>query len=182
LSTEGTAPPPPGAGEIGHVHLRGSPEAAWTALDEPESLCQALPGCDSVERDGTDGFRAVLSTRVTFITIRVDVTARYEEVDRPRHLRLVLDGSPRGLSGSFHVEIPVDLAPSADGGTDVSYSMAVAVEGALRGMAGPAIEQGLRREFAQALTQLDDRFAESAMPPAPNGSRDRNAQARSKAD
>ena len=114
-----------------------------------------LPGCDSVEREGPDRFRAVLRSKVTFITIRVDVVARYEEVDRPRHLRLVLDGSPRGLSGSFHVEIPIDLAPSADGGSDVSYSIDVTVDGSLRAMAGPAIEQGLRHEFAQALGELD---------------------------
>ena len=75
-----------------------------------------------MERDGPDGFRAVLSSKVAFITVRVDVVARYEEVDRPRHLRLVLDGSPRGLSGSFHVEIAVDISPIEDGGSDVSYT------------------------------------------------------------
>lgn len=101
----------------------------------------------------------MLASKVAFITVRVDVVARYAEVDRPRHLRLVLDGSPRGLSGSFHVEIPVDIAPAGDGGSDVAYSMDVAVEGALRAIAGPAIDQGLRREFAQALADLDARYA-----------------------
>lgn len=142
-----------------HVQLRSSPETAWTALDDPETLCRLLPGCDSVERDGPDRFRAVLSSKVAFITVRVDVLARYEEVDRPRHLRLVLDGSPRGLSGSFHVEIPIDIAPAAEGGSDLAYTMDVAVEGSLRAIAGPAIEDGLRREFARALLDLDARSA-----------------------
>ena len=165
-------PPPTPAPEIAHVRLRSSPETAWAALDEPETLCHILPGCDSVEPDGPDRFRAVLSSKVAFMTIRVDVVARYEEVDRPRHLRLVLDGSPRKLSGSFHVEIPIDLALADDGGSDVSYSMDVTVEGSLRAMAGPAIDQGLRREFAQALRQLDDagsRDAGVASPGAPEG-------------
>lgn len=146
-----TAPP------IEHVHLRSTPETAWAALDEPEVLCRALPGCDSLERDGHDRFRAVLSSRVAFMTVRVDVVARYAEIDRPRHLRLVMDGSPRGLAGSFHAEIPVDIARAADGGSDVEYSVRITVEGALRAIAGPAIEDGLRREFAQALRTLDEK-------------------------
>ena len=155
------------AADVLHVHMRSSPEVAWSALDEPATLCRALPGCDSVERDGPDRFRAVLRTKVAFMTIRIDVVARYEEVDRPRHLRLVLDGSPRGLSGSFHVEIPIDML-AAEGGSDVSYAVEVAVEGSLRAVAGPAIADGLRREFAAALLELDGLAAGNAG--APDGS------------
>ncbi len=149
-------PPAPG---IEHLRLRSSPDVVWAALDEPEALCRALPGCDSVERDGPERFRAVLTSKVAFVTIRVDVVARYEEVSRPNHLRLLLDGSPRGLSGSFHVEIPVDIAPTDDGGAELAYSMTIAIDGSLKAIAGPAIDQGLRREFAEALLRLDERYA-----------------------
>jgi carbon monoxide dehydrogenase subunit G len=149
------------------INLQSSPETAWAALDEPEMLCRALPGCDSLERDGPDRFRAVLSSKVAFMTVRVDVVARYAEVDRPRHLRLVMDGSPRGLAGSFHAEIPVDIAAADGGGSVVAYSVAITVEGALRAIAGSAIEDGLRREFAQALRTLDGQIVAggAATPP-----------------
>jgi carbon monoxide dehydrogenase subunit G len=141
---------------VERVHLRSSPETAWAILDDPEMLCRALPTCEKVEPDGPDRFRAVLATKAMFVTIRIDVAARYEEIDRPRHLRLVLDGTPRGLSGSFHVEVPVDLAATADGGADATYAVEIRVDGSLRALAGKSIEDGLRRELADTIRALDD--------------------------
>ena len=44
------------------------------------------------------------------MTVRSDVVATLHDADPPRHLRLVLEGRPRGLGGSFRLDVPFDIA------------------------------------------------------------------------
>ena len=89
------------------VEVGASARAIWTMLDDPEALARILPGCESIVRETPDRFVAVIASKVRFMTIRSDVVATLLEADRPRHVRLQLDGSASGLGGSFNVSTPV---------------------------------------------------------------------------
>lgn len=137
------------------VVVDASPEEIWAILHDPAALGRVLPGAESVVADGPDRVRAVLASRVAFMTVRADVVARFLDAEPPRHVRLALDGQARGIAGEIHASIPFDLAPLADGRTEVRYSVALDVSGRLSAMAGPMIRRELPGQVAELVRNLD---------------------------
>ena len=79
----------------------------------------SMPGCESIVRETPDRFVAVVASKVKFMTVRSDVVATLHDADPPRHLRLVSTARPRGLGGSFRLDVRVrhraDRAGPLDG-------------------------------------------------------------------
>lgn len=124
------------------VRVGASPGQIWAVLHDPVALRRILPGCESADEVAADRYRLVLATRVALFTVRADVDAAYLDADPPRHLRLELNGRPRGFDGSFHASIPFDLSPVEGGrATLVRYSLTVETTGAM-GMLGPGTIHG----------------------------------------
>jgi carbon monoxide dehydrogenase subunit G len=90
-----------------------------------------------------------------FMTIRADVSAAYHELDEPRHLRLAIDGRPRGVSGTFVASIPIDLIPEGDR-TRVRFSVDLNVTGALASF-GPEALRGAMRDVVGQLARNVER-------------------------
>ncbi len=127
---------------VEEVRVGAPAEAIWSILHDPDALRRILPGCESATSVGADRYRLVLATKVAFFTVRADVDATYLDADEPRHLRLELDGRPRGLDGSFRASIPFDLDPIEGGrATLVRYSLTVETTGSM-GMLGPGAIRG----------------------------------------
>jgi 2-furoyl-CoA dehydrogenase large subunit len=149
---------------IDRVAVAASPEAIWSVLEDPVALGRVLPGCESLVRDGPDRFTAVIASKVQFMTIRSDVVASLLDADRPRHLRLVLDGRPRGLGGSFRLDVPFDIVRAPDGRSEVSYQVRLELGGSLAGFGGAMLTETLRRQIGELVQNLDRELA--AHPPA----------------
>ncbi len=137
------------------VTLSGPPESVWAIIEDPAALGRVLPGCETIAADGPGRFRAVLASRIQFLTVRADVVATFHDADPPRHLRLELDGRPRVLAGSFRASIPFDLAPAGEGGTRVSYRVEVAVTGRLATFGTPLMRDTLRRQVAELVRNVE---------------------------
>ncbi len=141
--------------------IHGSPEAIWSIIEDPAALARVLPGAESVVATGPSTFRGVLATRIQFLTVRADIDASFHDADRPRHLRLQLDGRPRGLAGSFSASIPFDLAP-IDGPvpvTEVRYAIDLTVTGRLATFGAPLLRDTLRRQVATLVANVDRELA-----------------------
>lgn len=150
--------------ERGHVLVRASADAIWVIIHDAGALQRILPGAESIVADGSGTYRGVLASKIQFLTVRADVTASFLDEDPPRHLRLQLDGRPRGLAGSFAVSIPIDLVPAdgADGrvqATNVSYAIDLKVTGRLATFGAPLLRETLRRQIAALVQNLDTEFA-----------------------
>ena len=141
------------------VTVAGLPEAVWSVIEDPAALGRVLPGCESIAADGPGRFRAVLASRVGFMTLRADVTATFHDADAPRHLRLELDGRPRGLAGSFRVSVPFDIEPTGDGGSRVSYSVELSVTGRLAAFGAPILRDSMRRQVAELVRNVERELA-----------------------
>jgi 2-furoyl-CoA dehydrogenase large subunit len=148
---------------VDSVEVRASPEAIWAMLDDPDALARILPGCESIVREAPDRFVAVIASKVRFMTIRSDVVATLHEADPPRHLRLQLEGRPRGLGGSFRVSIPFDIEPRAPNRSRVTYSVALELSGSLAAFGGAALTEPLRAQIGELI-----RNAEREMEPRPS--------------
>jgi 2-furoyl-CoA dehydrogenase large subunit len=138
------------------VEVDASPEAIWAILDDPVALGRILPGCESIVRETPDRFSAVVASKVKFMTVRSDVTATLLEADPPRHLRLVLEGRPRGLGGSFRLDVPFDIAPLGPGRSSVDYSVGLELSGSLRGFGGPTLTDALRHQVGELVQNIEN--------------------------
>lgn len=141
--------------------VRGTPEAVWAIIEDAEALGRVLPGAESIVATGPGTFRGVLATKLQFLTVRADVNAEFHDADPPRHLRLRLDGRPRGLAGSFTVSIPIDLQPveGAAPATEVRYSIELNVTGRLATFGAPLLRDTLRRQIAALVQNVDGELA-----------------------
>ncbi len=143
--------------------VQGSPEAVWSIIEDPEALARVLPGAESIVGEGPGRFRGVLASRIQFLTVRADVVATFHDADPPHHLRLVLEGRPRGLAGSFTVSVPFDLAPraGANGGatTVIRYAVDLRVTGRLATFGAPLLRDTMRRQIATLVANVDRELA-----------------------
>lgn len=151
-----------------HAIVHGTPNQVWAIIEDPLALGRVLPGAQSIEEVEPGRFIGVLASRIQFLTVRADVEASYHDADPPRHLRLQLNGRPRGLAGSFAVSVPFDLAPESapDGSTvtGITYSIDLRVTGRLASFGMPILRDTLRRQV-DALVQNVDRELRDATPP-----------------
>jgi carbon monoxide dehydrogenase subunit G len=128
-------------------------EAIWALLDDPDVLARILPGAESLVADGPDRWTGVLASKVGFLTIRADAVAQVVDMRRPDHMRLEIEGHPRGLAGSFHASIPFDLEDRG-AGTRISYVVELAVTGRLAAFGVPLLRDAMRRQVRQLVANL----------------------------
>ncbi len=140
------------------VPVAAAREAIWALLDDPAGLARVLPGAESLVADGPDRWTGVLASKVGFLTIRADAVAQVVDVRRPEHMRLEIEGRPRGLAASFHASIPFDLAETATG-TQVAYAVDLTVTGRLAAFGLPLLRDTLRKQVAQLVANLDRELA-----------------------
>jgi carbon monoxide dehydrogenase subunit G len=153
------------------VEVAATPEAIWGILDDPTALGRLLPGCESIVREAPDRFSAVVASKVRFMTVRSDVVATLLDADPPRHLRLVLEGRPRGLGGSFRLDVPFDIAPTGPGLSSVSYSVGLELGGSLKGFGGPTLTEALHQQVGELVKNIEQEV-ERGPSPGSSGSPD----------
>jgi carbon monoxide dehydrogenase subunit G len=138
----------------GEATISGSPEAIWSIIHDPSALGRVFPGCESIEGVGPNRLRATVLVRAGSMAVRADVAIAIDDLDPPRRLRLSIDGRPRGLPGSFHASIPIDLL-AQDSRTRVRYSIDVRVGGLLAALGDAAIREALRDQVADLVRNID---------------------------
>jgi 2-furoyl-CoA dehydrogenase large subunit len=137
------------------VEVGATPDAIWAMLDDPDALARILPGCESIVREASDRFVAVIASKVRFMTIRSDVVVTLLEADRPRHVRLQLEGRPRGLGGSFHAAIPFDIEALGPNRSRVAYSVAIDLSGSLAAFGGAGLAEPLRAQIGELIRNAE---------------------------
>ena len=98
------------------VHLAIPRDRIWPVFDDAAALARILPGCETLAEIEPRVYRGIASTRLQFLTVRADITARIVDVAAPGHLGLELTGRPRALAGGFSAIVSIDLASAGDGG------------------------------------------------------------------
>jgi carbon monoxide dehydrogenase subunit G len=128
-------------------------ERIWAMLDDPAALARVLPGAESLVADGPGRWTGVLASKVGFLTIRADAVAQVADARPPDHMRLDIEGRPRGLAGSFRASIPFDLT-SDRVGTRIAYAVDLTVTGRLAAFGAPILRDTLRKQVVQLVANL----------------------------
>lgn len=83
----------------GEYRIKGTRQAVWNVLDDPDSLAKAIPGVDRLVVERPDLYRAEMSVGVGFIRGRFKGMVEITEKLEPESFRMVMTG--KGTAGSI---------------------------------------------------------------------------------
>lgn len=124
----------------------------WKRLNDPETLCAAIPGCESMSGTPEDGFEATVKQKIGPVKATFRGRVELRDVVPMESYRLVGEGKG-GVAGFAKGEAEVHLADT-DGGTELSYVARAQVGGKLAQL-GNRLIAGVARRLSD---EFFDRF------------------------
>jgi carbon monoxide dehydrogenase subunit G len=131
----------------GSYTFNAPPDRVWALLMDPAVIASCIPGCDRLEPDGDDRYRARLTVGLAAITGTYDGTVVISEKAAPSSYRLTVEG--QGKPGFVKGNAAIALRP--DGATTV-----VDVSGTVE-TGGPIARLG-QRLIGNVSKMMQDRF------------------------
>lgn len=130
----------------GTATLPGTPEQVWELLNDPARLAKALPGCERLDPDGPDRYKAVIKFALAAISGNYSGSVELSDKKPPHSLRLRMDG--RGLPGWVKGEGELKLAAKKNE-TEVSYTGDAQVGGMIASVGQRMMESAAKKIVQQ---------------------------------
>lgn len=146
----------------GSAALNGSPEAVWAALTDPAVLARTIPGCLALERVGEDSYRMDVAVGVG--AVKGTYAGEVHLTDQNRPKSYVMHASGAGAPGQVRATVTIELAPSEDSSTTLTYSADAVVGGPVAGVGQRMITGVAKRLAAQFFTAIDAELTGTAVP------------------
>ena len=129
-------------------------ERIWQAIRDPQIVGACLPGCEEIEAVSPTLYRARIGVKLGPISAKF--TAEVEVVEEVPPVRVVTmtRGEESGRASNLRSDNVLSLAPSANGGTLVTYESDMTVTGRLAKFGFGVMKkkaQSLAGEFARNL-------------------------------
>lgn len=141
----------------GTALLPGTPQQVWELLNDPQRLAKLLPGCERLEPDGADRFKAVIKFGLAAVSGTYTGSVQLTDKNPPRSLRLKIEG--KGLPGFVTGGGELQLG-AKKGQTEVTYSGEAQVGGLIASV-GQRMIEGASRKIIQ---EFFDRAARQLQP------------------
>lgn len=149
----------------GSRHLAVTQQQAWDALNDPEVLKACIPGCDKVEATGENQYAIGMAVKIGPVAARFNGKILLADVQPPTSYTLNFEGQG-GPAGFGKGNAKVNLAPSAEGGCDLSYTAQAQVGGKIA-QVGQRLVDGVARSMAEEFFKRFDELMQRRYPPAP---------------
>ena len=149
----------------GEQSIAATRARAWEALNDPEVLKQCIPGCQSLERDGENRFKAVVAIKVGPIGAKFNGAVTLSDIDAPNGYTLSGEGQggPAGFAkGSAQVRL-VEEGPQS---TKLSYDVDAQVGGKIAQLGGAVIDATAKQLAGSFFKKLGQIVGEPAAPEA----------------
>lgn len=137
-------------------------QRVWDALNDPEMLRAAIPGCESVTRTAEDAFEAKLALKIGPMAAKFGAKVRLENIDAPASYTITGEGNG-GAMGFAKGGADVALEEVGPEETLLRYSVKAQVGGKMAQLGARLIDSTAK----QMSDQFFDRFAAALTPPAP---------------
>src|SRR6266550_3493921 len=126
----------------GTVALPAAPAAVWALLTNPASLARLLPGCERLEPDGPDRYKAAVKFGIAAISGKYAGTIEFAEKNPPNSMRMKLSGKgiPGFVDGVGHIELA-----EKGGQTELRYTGEAQVGGMIASVGQRMIEGAARK-------------------------------------
>ena len=106
-------------------------DRVWAAFLDPDTLRQAIPGCEKLDAVGDGEYKATMKIGVAAVKGTFEGKVRLFDLHQPDSYKMSVEGS--GGPGFIRGETHIALA-DAPGGTKVSYTADVQVGGLIAGV------------------------------------------------
>jgi carbon monoxide dehydrogenase subunit G len=137
-------------------------DKVWEAIQDPAVLARCIPGCEALRTLGEDRYAMSVTAGVAAIKGTYAGEVSLHDKVAPSSLRLKATGA--GAPGTIDATVMVHFAPSAGGGTDLTYDADASVGGAIGGV-GQRMLAGVTKKMAgQFFTALDQDIAGVLVP------------------
>jgi carbon monoxide dehydrogenase subunit G len=115
----------------GKFTMKAPIQKVWDFLLAPGTLASCIPGAEKMEPVDDKTWEGIVKQRVGPISVKLQFTQTFDEVDPPKHLKAVGRGSAAGGAGTFSQETIVDMKETGGGEVEISYSSNVSMVGRL---------------------------------------------------
>ncbi len=126
----------------GQYILPASPAKVWALLTDPNRLAKLLPGCERLDPDGPDRFKAAVKFGIAAISGKYAGTIEFAEKKPPTSMRMKLSGKgiPGFVDGVGHIELA-----EKGGQTELRYTGEAQVGGMIASVGQRMIEGAARK-------------------------------------
>ena len=126
----------------GQYLLPAPPAKVWALLTDPNRLAKLLPGCERLDPDGPDRFRAAVKFGIAAISGKYAGTIEFAEKKPPNSMRMKLSGKgiPGFVDGVGHIELA-----GKGGQTELRYTGEAQVGGMIASVGQRMIEGAARK-------------------------------------
>lgn len=137
-------------------------QRVWEALNDPEMLRAAIPGCESVTRTAEDAFEAKVSIKIGPMAAKFGGKVKLENVNPPASYTITGEGNG-GAMGFAKGGADVALEEVGPEETLLRYTVKAQVGGKMAQLGARLIDSTAK----QMSDQFFDRFAAAVAPPPP---------------
>ncbi len=152
----------------GTARLPATPAEVFSLLTDASRLARLLPGCERLEPDGPDRYKAAVKFGLAAISGKYAGTLEFAEKRPPHSLVLKMDG--KGLPGFVKGEGRIELAAKGSD-TELTYSGEAQVGGLIASVGQRMIDAAARKivqQFFEAVkTELASTKSGAAEPSPP---------------
>lgn len=148
----------------GEYRIPAPREQVWAALNDPEVLKASIPGCESLERTGDNGFAATVVAKVGPVRAKFTGAVTLSDLDPPNGYTISGEGKG-GPAGFAKGDAKVRLAEDA-GATVLTYQVNANVGGKLAQL-GSRLIDGTAKKLADEFFSTFSEKAAQAAPIAP---------------
>jgi uncharacterized protein len=157
----------------GEELISASRERVWEALNDPEILRQAIPGCESVEKTADDSFAATVKVKIGPVKATFKGNVTLSNIDAPNGYTITGEGKG-GAAGFGKGGADITLK-DADNGTLLVYDVNASVGGKMAQIGSRLIDgtaKKLAGEFFNSFNELvsnaasEDGEAPATAPPS----------------
>jgi carbon monoxide dehydrogenase subunit G len=139
----------------GEQRVAAPRDKVWEALNDPEVLRAAIPGCQSLEKEGDDRFIATVEVKIGPIGARFKGAVTISDVVPNEGYTLSGEGGA-GIAGSAKGAAKVRLTDADGGATLVSYQVDSQVAGRLAQLGGPLIDATAKNLSGKFFTRFGE--------------------------
>lgn len=137
-----------------------SQERAYAALQDPEVLARAMPGCEALERISDGEYHMKMKMALASMSGLFDGKVRLADQEPHSRFRLMVDGS--GKIGFLKGDGLLTLTP-VDGGTNVQYDGSVDVGGTIASVGQRLLDTTSKMLIKRFFTKLTSEIAAGAI-------------------
>lgn len=143
----------------GERHIAAPRELVWQALNDPEALKAAIPGCESIEKTSDTDLTAKLAIKIGPMAAKFSAKVKLENLNPPASYTISGEGNG-GAMGFAKGGADVALEAVGPGETILRYSVKAQVGGKMAQLGARLIDSTAK----QMADQFFDRFAAALAP------------------